>query len=321
MIIRPLAALAAPVLLGALPLAAAEAPWSEDFAAAKTRAAEQEKALLIDFTGSDWCGWCIKLKEEVFDHDAFRDGVADDFVLVELDYPQDSSKLSEETQQQNAELQQKYGIQGFPTILLTDAAGQPFARTGYQAGGPEAYVEHLDGLLAQREQRDQALAAAREKDGVDKAQGLIDALATMGLEDAMVTNFYGDVIEEIKAADPDDETGFVQQIEMKEKFDSFQRELGALAQTQDHDAALALVDQTLASGDFEGLIQQQIAMIKGFVLAEMKEFDRAEAALDAAKELAPESEIGQQVDAIKGQLAQFRAQSEAEASDSDGEEP
>ena len=63
--------------------------WMTDFEAAKQKAAAENKDLLVDFTGSDWCGWCIKLVDEVFKHDAFKQGAADNFVLVELDFPQD----------------------------------------------------------------------------------------------------------------------------------------------------------------------------------------------------------------------------------------
>ena len=128
-----------PGLLGlaTFPASAGGEGWSHDFEAAKKQAAEQKKDLLVDFTGSDWCGWCIKLNEEVFSHDPFKTGVADKFVLVEIDFPRDKSKLSDETQKQNAMLQKQFSIQGFPTILLMDAAGLPYAQTGYQAGGPK----------------------------------------------------------------------------------------------------------------------------------------------------------------------------------------
>ena len=95
----------------------------------KKQAAESNKDLLIDFTGSDWCGWCIKLHKEVFSQDAFKEGVKDKFVLVEIDFPKDKSKLSEETQKQNEELGEKYAVQGYPTILLTRCRrGDPMRR-------------------------------------------------------------------------------------------------------------------------------------------------------------------------------------------------
>ena len=150
--------------------------WTSDFEAAKKQATEAKKDLLIDFTGSDWCGWCIKLNDEVFKHDAFKDGVKDTFVLVEIDSPQDKSKLSEETQKQNKELGEKYQIEGYPTILLTDAEGRPYASTGYQEGGPEKYVAHLNELREHKKARDEGFAAAEKLEGAEKAKALVETL-------------------------------------------------------------------------------------------------------------------------------------------------
>ncbi|BCX47655.1 thiol-disulfide thioredoxin [Haloferula helveola] len=293
--------------------------WTHDFAAAKKQAAEEDKSLLIDFTGSDWCGWCIKLNEEVFQHDPFKEGVKDKFVLVELDFLRDKSKLSEETQKQNEELQSEYGIKGFPTILLTDAEGKPFARTGYQQGGPEKYVKHLDELLEARKTRDEAFAKAEKSEGVDKAKALVEALNAMGLEDEMVASFYGDTIETIKAADPEDETGFVKQIEMKQKFGKFESELNNFARARDHEKALAHVDETLASGEFEGEQKQQVALYKGMILAQQQEFDAALKAMDEAKEIAPDSELAGRIEDFKGRISQMQAQVEASKADEKGD--
>ena len=106
----------------------------------------------------------------------------DKFVFVELNYPKDKSELSAETINQNEDLKKKYPVQGFPTILLANADGKPFATTGYQAGGHEAYVKHLDELRAKKVALDESFAAAAKSSGVDKAKGLMAALAAMGLE-------------------------------------------------------------------------------------------------------------------------------------------
>ena len=143
--------------------------WISDFEAAKKEAAESNKDLLIDFTGSDWCGWCIRLNKEVFQHDAFKEGVKDKFVLVELDFPKDKSKITEETLAQNKVLAKEYGVRGYPTILLTDAKGRPYAKTGYRKGGPENYVAHLNELRELKAKRDVALGEAEAKEGVAKS--------------------------------------------------------------------------------------------------------------------------------------------------------
>lgn len=265
--------------------------WVSDFSAAKKEAAESKKDMLVDFTGSDWCGWCIKLVDEVFKHDAFKEGVKDKFVLVELDFPKDKSKLSEATQKQNEELSEKYGIRGFPTIYLMDAKGRPYARTGYQEGGPEKYVAHLDELRATKAKTDAAFVAAEKLEGVAKATALVEALNGMELEPAVVSDFYGDVIEAIKKADPEDKTGYVKTALVRVKLEEFQMKLNEFAMKQDFDGAVKLVDETMTLDGLEKDEVQRIAVTKALIFAEQQKWDEAIKALDEAKAIAPESEI------------------------------
>ncbi len=276
--------------------------WSSDFAAAKKEAAESKKDLLIDFTGSDWCSWCIKLNEEVFSHEPFKAGVKDKFVLVELDYPKDQSKLSAETIKQNEELKEKYPIEGYPTILLADAEGRPFAITSYQNGGPEAYVKHLDELRAKKTTRDESFAAAAKASGVDKAKALLAALEAMDLGDAMVLGFYSDVVKQIEVADPKDETGFMKAAAAKARFATFETDLNALGEKEDFDGALALVNKNLKDGGFSTDNTQQIMVIKGMIYAQQKKTDEAIKALDEAKAFAPDSEMSANIDGLKKQI-------------------
>jgi len=280
--------------------------WTSDFEAAKKQAAESNKDLLIDFTGSDWCGWCIKLKDEVFSHDKFKEGVKDTFVLVEIDFPKDNSKLSEETQKQNKELGKRYGVRGYPSILLCDAQGRPYAATGYQRGGPEKYVAHLDELRGRKSARDEAFEAAGQLEGPAKAKALIDALAKLGLDDDMLPNFYQDQIDHIKAADPDDTTGFTKKAAAKQRIAAFQEKLQELARNKDMDGAMALVDKTLADGGFETEETLQLMMTRAIIFAEQDKFDDALKAVDDAKAYAPESPMIPGIDAFRERLEQSR---------------
>ncbi len=122
--------------------------WVEDFDAAVALAKKENKDLFVDFTGSDWCGWCIKLNDEVFKHEEFLAAAKKNFVLVSLDFPRKpEAQAKVPNPQRNQELSQKYGIQGFPTILLMTPDGDVFGKTGYRPGGPTPYVEHLNELL------------------------------------------------------------------------------------------------------------------------------------------------------------------------------
>lgn len=288
------------------PALAAGEGWTADFQAAKEKAAAENKSLLIDFTGSDWCGWCIRLKEEVFSKEAFTKGVEGDFVLVEIDFPQDETKLSAETKAQNEKLAAEYAVEGFPTIMLTNAAGRPYAQTGYQEGGPEAYLEHLGELSAVRKSLDENFAKAEGMEGVEKAQVLVAALKSLEMDAAVVARFYGDEIAMIKASDPEDATGYVKGIEADAKFAEFENKLNELGNAGKFDEAMVLVEDTLKSGGFEGERQQNIMFIKAVILAEKGQFDEAILVIDAATEVAPDSELAGNFDQVKARINELR---------------
>ena len=120
--------------------------WLDNLEKAQEISKEKEIPIFVDFTGSDWCGWCIKLTEEVFSKEEFIQYSAENLVLVKLDFPRAIPQTAE-TKAYNENLARKYGIRGFPTILLLDSEGQVIAQTGYQYGGAVKYVEHLQELL------------------------------------------------------------------------------------------------------------------------------------------------------------------------------
>lgn len=121
--------------------------WTDDYEEALAQAKAENRFVLLDFTGSDWCGWCIKLDKEVFSKNAFKDYAKTNLVCVTLDFPR-KHELKRKMKERNEELSKKFSIRGFPSIVLLDPDGKKIAQTGYQAGGSEAYVQHLEGLLA-----------------------------------------------------------------------------------------------------------------------------------------------------------------------------
>ena len=127
--------------LGAVAAAEMNVQWITRLEDAQKIAQADKKDLLVNFTGSDWCVWCIRLKKEVFVQPAFA-AATKDFVLVELDYPRKNLQTDAE-KKINAQLAKKYGIEGYPTILLMNAKGEVYAQTGYMSGGPEKYLQHL----------------------------------------------------------------------------------------------------------------------------------------------------------------------------------
>jgi thioredoxin-related protein len=118
--------------------------WGDDYKAALATAAKENKKVLLDFTGSDWCGWCIKLKKETFDQPAFKDYADKNLVLVEIDFPQGKSQ-SPEVKKQNNALQEQYQVQGFPTLVVLDPQGKVIKQqSGYIPGGPAGFISWLN---------------------------------------------------------------------------------------------------------------------------------------------------------------------------------
>ncbi|MFP4379896.1 MAG: thioredoxin family protein [Candidatus Sumerlaeia bacterium] len=120
--------------------------WLTDFEKAKEKAQEKDLAILVNFSGSDWCTWCIRLDEEVLEKDAFKEYASENLVLFVADFPRHKEQ-DEETMKQNRKLAQQYGIQGFPTVLVVDSDGETIGRTGYRRGGAEDYVKHLKTMI------------------------------------------------------------------------------------------------------------------------------------------------------------------------------
>ncbi len=125
--------------------ARAEATWLSDFHKAQEEARASHKLLLINFTGSDWCGWCIRLQVEVFSKPEFEEYAKQNLVLMEVDFPH-AKPLSSEVRSQNMALAQKYGIGGFPTIVVLSGDGKPVGLLSYLPGGPSAFIEELKKL-------------------------------------------------------------------------------------------------------------------------------------------------------------------------------
>ena len=137
---------AAAVSLVFAAFARAESDWLHDWNKAQEEAKANHKLLFLNFTGSDWCGWCIKLDKDVFSQPKFKDYAHDNLVLVELDFPRRKSQPTEE-RKQNMELAQQYDVLGFPTIVVLNSNGQKVWKfDGYFPGGPEAFIEQLQKL-------------------------------------------------------------------------------------------------------------------------------------------------------------------------------
>lgn len=146
------------LLCGALLLSCSPRPerssfaWRTDLAQAAADARQSQRHLLLNFSGSDWCGWCKCLDAEAFSQPAFQEFAAANLVCVLADFPR-RTKLDEALQAQNERLRRHFGVEGFPTLLLFSPAGELVGQLGYQPGGAAAFVQTLQQTIARSQMR------------------------------------------------------------------------------------------------------------------------------------------------------------------------
>ena len=139
-----------------------EPVWFESFAKAAAEAESNDKLILADFTGSDWCHWCVKLKQDVFDTPEFKSWAKDNVVLLELDFPRKST-VSLAIREQNEMLKSRYNVSSFPTVLILDAAGNVRAKMGYERGkSPSEWVQLAESRLQQNAMQARSMATGEK---------------------------------------------------------------------------------------------------------------------------------------------------------------
>lgn len=173
----------APSLAGAV-VGVGDGPrWRTDFDAALADAKAAGRDVLVEFTGSDWCTWCIRLHDEVLSSEAFDRATRERFVLVQLDFPSDRTTISQALYEQNLQLRERLRPGGFPTILLLDGDGLPYGRlVGYQPRDP--WLEAFESAAGGRATRDAAFGAARGVQGRARAERLRAGLDVVNPTDA-----------------------------------------------------------------------------------------------------------------------------------------
>ncbi len=141
---------------GSFAVEAQELVWETNVIKAMDVSNKTKKPMLLFFTGSDWCGWCIRLQKEVLKTPEFAAWAKENVVLVELDYPRKAPQTPE-IKKQNDELQQVFAIQGFPTVHFANVTNvdgkvnfQGLGSTGYVAGGPSAWLAVANGFLQKK---------------------------------------------------------------------------------------------------------------------------------------------------------------------------
>lgn len=286
--------------------AAAEITWLTTPDEAYAKAAETGKPVMIEFTGSDWCGFCKILHKDVLSSPEFEQALADKYIFLELDFPR-KKPLPENQQKVNRELAQKMGITGYPSIVMTDKDGLPYAKSVGAPLKPAEFIKSAESWDQGKIKRDEAFARARSLSGKEKAAALYDGLKTM--DSSLWAPFYGEVIAEIEKSDPEDTCQFKADTARKERIISQRKEIMTIY--KDNKTDLVKIEEALKTmlkrEDLEPCIRQQIMipMAIGSFRARQKEATELyKKDLDAIIAVDPASEEGQTAEKIKKELEQ-----------------
>jgi thioredoxin-related protein len=134
-----------------------ELKWYTDMSVATDLAIKENKPMFLFFTGSDWCGWCIRLQNEVFKTSEFIKWASNDVILVEIDFPR-KNEQTDAVKMQNAQLQQQLQVRGYPTVWFVSATKTADAKvnlnalgsSGYLAGGPQVWLENANQIIKKK---------------------------------------------------------------------------------------------------------------------------------------------------------------------------
>ncbi len=274
LLIAGLAAIVAPVFA---------AEWMTDLDAARTRAAAENKAVLVDFTGSDWCTYCIRLRNNVFNKPEFDAYAADKFVLVEIDVPRDSSRVGgPENLVRNRTLCEEFKVSGFPTVLVMTANGSV---VGGFVGCPDS-VQNVAQQLDSALENAQRLEAANALSGVERAQALMAVYQNMPDE---IKDSAAGLLSQIAELDPENTTGIQNLVRETEIMNQLAQDLRACGRNADR--ALELTNAAISQVSGSNLqmlygLKQQILLTK---------IDAAFAAAETVEDVLAVKEIYNQI--------------------------
>ena len=175
--------------------------WMTNYDEAIKLSQSTSKPIVLFFTGSDWCGWCQKLEQESLDTPEFAQAVGNKFIFVKLDFPVNSA-LPPAVSAQNKQLQKKYNVSGFPSLVIIDGRNQTqIGKTGYRPGGGRAYADHLSKIIGDFSSYEQKMQ------GVEKQKYSSVELKKL-YETAQMFGYENDIQQIIKAGMASDDSQF-----------------------------------------------------------------------------------------------------------------
>lgn len=228
--------------------------------------------------------WLLHRHSRLLTLGGFETASKNKFVFVKLDFPR-THEMPLRQVRQNERLAQKYRVEGFPTVILFDSKGRPYARTGYQSGGVTDYVVHLDQLDGKLRKRDELFALSERSEG--KAGAVLLDRALMSLQEDGVLQDYDSEIDKVIELDPNNESGLKEKYETGRKF----FRIVSLIQEQRFREAQSVISDFSLKAEAPKSTQQRLLYLKSVVLHGLGEESSEIQVLNEAIALDPNSPL------------------------------
>jgi len=290
--------------------------WMINYRAAREKASTEKKDLLLLFTGSDWIDICEKFDAEVCNNEAFFTPASEQFVPVRFDFPKEK-KQPDALKAQNQVVMSNYRVQGFPTVMLTDAIGRPYAVNGYQAVSAAEYATVLKAMTAVRLRRDEKFEAAKTAQGLERAELLADGIPP--LPGNLAAWFYRPQLEELISNDLQNKTGKAVHYQRLINDVDYSRTMAQLSRNVEWSKMLSLTDDYIRGNQLKGEELQHAMMNKIGVLRNQGKMRQMAQTLLEIVAIDPKSTTGVKAQGVLDQLRVNNLQFDQQQNPSTGE--
>lgn len=284
----------------------AEKDWYQDINLALKEAKQENKPVLLFFTGSDWCQPCQQFKSAVLDQPSFLSMGRKTFVMAEIDFPE-KAKQAAEIANQNSRLAELYHIEGYPTIVLVSSDGRPFwIELGAVNEVPSYYARELTKRHNSYQKFITRVKESKELPPPAAASKLANGLQL--LPDELVPRHYRAELERLAKLDPKDQTGYRKRLKFANERAKFSQEMTKLFMDGHHALVIEEIKEAIdkRSEIFSKSDLQMLHLRCSMANLHLKDFDAAMREIEKMHKIDPESRIGKQVATYKTRIKRSR---------------
>lgn len=276
--------------------------WLADIDNAVEEAKKSGRDMLLVFTGTDWIDICKKFDNDILSNLEFTGPVSKDFVLVKLEYPKVPAKLPGRLETQNKFLKKAYRVRGFPTVLLADEMGRPYAINGIQPLPAKDYGEMVLRIFQAKQKNFDVMKSADKLSGLESATALAKSIPK--LPGNLSARFYRPEMDSVIADDPENKTGVVPAYKRLIVDVVYSKQMSKLAGKSEWSKMLSTSDSYISLHGLKGATKQRVLMNKVGVYQRLKNVEGVIGTLLEVVNADPESKMGRNAQKA---LDKFRA--------------